>query len=373
MNVLHINSNYLTSILHENLMEQLESQKIKNTIFMPMKEEKQEEIKYDTKFNLFNPIAFKNRDRYFFIWKQAKIYRQLKKNVKPTDFQLSHAHTLFTDGNISYRLKKEYGIPYVVTVRGYTDIASFFKVRINLRPRGRNILREAAHIIFLSVEHRDELLEKYIPNQELRTHIEKHSSIIPNGIDSFWFEKQVEKTKVLGKSTLNLISVGQIMKRKNQKGTIEAAKYFEKTYNVPVNLTLVGKIVDQTYADELLEESTLSLTHIDHVSKEELIEYYRKNDIFVLPSIRETFGLVYPEAMSQGLPVIYTKGEGFYRQFEEGLVGYGVEANDPQDIAEKINSIYQDFERFSTNALKEYQKFNWTQLSEEIVSIYENV
>ena len=37
---------------------------------------------------------------------------------------------------------------------------------------------------------------------------------------------------------------------------------------------------------------------------------YRENDIYVMPSIIETFGLVYAEAMSQGLPVIYTRGQG---------------------------------------------------------------
>jgi len=47
-----------------------------------------------------------------------------------------------------------------------------------------------------------------------------------------------------------------------------------------------------------------------------------------MPSITETFGLVYAEALSQGLPVLYTRGQGFDRQFEEGEVGYAVDCFD---------------------------------------------
>ena len=46
--ILHINSNYLTSKLHENLMDRLEAEEdLHNTVFMPMKEEKKAEILYD--------------------------------------------------------------------------------------------------------------------------------------------------------------------------------------------------------------------------------------------------------------------------------------------------------------------------------------
>ena len=43
-----------------------------------------------------------------------------------------------------------------------------------------------------------------------------------------------------------------------------------------------------------------------------------------MPSRYETFGLVYGEAMSQGLPIIYSKGQGVDGYFKEGTVGYGV-------------------------------------------------
>ena len=41
-----------------------------------------------------------------------------------------------------------------------------------------------------------------------------------------------------------------------------------------------------------------------------LKSYYERSDFFTMPSKAETFGLVYIEALLQGLPVMYTQNEG---------------------------------------------------------------
>ena len=47
----------------------------------------------------------------------------------------------------------------------------------------------------------------------------------------------------------------------------------------------------------------------------------KEHQIFAMPSFNETFGLVYIEALSQNLPILYTKSEGIYKYFEEGHFG----------------------------------------------------
>ena len=92
-----------------------------------------------------------------------------------------------------------------------------------------------------------------------------------------------------------------------------------------------------------------------------------------MPSYYETFGLVYPEAMSQGLPVIYSKNQGFDGQFEEGYIGYRVDPHDPLDIAEKINKIVENYSELSQNAIQAYKKFSWDILAEEYIAIYKSI
>ena len=70
-----------------------------------------------------------------------------------------------------------------------------------------------------------------------------------------------------------------------------------------------------------------------------------------MPSFTESFGLVYAEAMSQGLPVIYSKGQGFDNQFPEGMVGVHVSAYDAHDVAEGIEKVVNNFYQMTQNTV----------------------
>jgi len=61
--------------------------------------------------------------------------------------------------------------------------------------------------------------------------------------------------------------------------------------------------------------------------------------------------------MSQGLPVIYTRGQGFDGQFSEGEVGYSVDPNSPDEIASKIKAVLGDYERLSKRALEAADRY----------------
>lgn len=368
--VLHINSNFLTSKLHENLLDRLESKQIHNTVYMPIKEETKEDFLYESKHEVYHPVAFRDVDKYIFTYKQRKLYKKLQDTVTIDKIDMIHAHTLFTDGNIAYQLNKNYGIPYIVAVRGYTDIDNFLKKRINLRRLGRKILKNASQIIFLSETNRQELIGNYIKSETLKQKIKDKSIVIPNGIDDYYFENKGKPKKLDPSTPLNFIQVGQVRERKNGLGSIRGIKkYIEKTGN-EAELLFVGKIVEENYAKKLKEEGKGLVKLHSSVNIEKLTSIYRENDIFIMPSFSETFGLVYPEAMSQGLPVIYTKGQGFDGQYEDGYVGYPVIADEPQDIAEKIQRVIDNYEELSQNALEAYDKFNWDTLAQNYLNIY---
>ena len=77
-----------------------------------------------------------------------------------------------------------------------------------------------------------------------------------------------------------------------------------------------------------------------------------------MPSFTESFGLVYAEAMSQGLPVIYSEGQGFDNQFPEGTVGYHVSAYDATSVADGIEKVINNFSDIISNTISKSNRQN---------------
>ena len=372
MKVLHVNCNYLTTVLHQTMVEHLDGQGIDSVVFAPTYDAGRMVIKPNS--NVVVSECFRKWDRLWFDYKQRKIVSSLEKKVDVKSFDCIHAYTLFTDGNCAMRLAKKYGKPYVVAVRD-TDVNSFFKLMPHLRSRGVGIMKNASRVFFLSTTYRDLVLNRYVP-EGLREEILAKSDIVPNGIDDFWFENAYEERDVSASLSrfddkqVKLVFAGRINANKNPMATLAAMDILaERGYRA--ELTVVGGFEDPALKDTLLSDSRVR--YVPQSPKQELIGYYRESDVFVMPSHRETFGLVYAEAMSQGLPVLYTKGQGFDGQFEDGEVGYAIDSRDPADIADKLLMVLGDYERMSRHACALFRRFEWDAIVRGYAELYRTI
>lgn len=367
--VLHINCNYAGTLLHRKMIEHLNHFGIKSTVYVPVYESEGVDVTTGGAEVILSK-CFRKWDRVCFDYKQGKIFRDIQDRCEMGRFECIHAYTLFTDGNCARRLSRKYHIPYVVAVRS-TDVNVFFRKVLYLRERGVQILRDAAAVFFLSEKYRTCVLEQYVP-QKYREEIYAKSHIIPNGIDDFWLDNlyrdKAENASELKLSRhINVICAGIVNKRKNHLATQEALQLLRKQ-GWSVHYQIVGKVLDRRLFERIM--SYPDTEYIPHQPREKLLEYYRQNDLFVMPSHTETFGLVYAEAVSQGLPVLYTRGQGFDGQFEEGRVGYAVDANDPAEIARRIADAAQRHRELTDNCLQCATKFNWTGICEQYRNLY---
>lgn len=369
MRVLHINGNYILTTLHQEMINHLDKTGLENQIFVPIENVGLSTIR--TNDNVKVVECIKKRDRFVFDFKQKKIIDCINKNYNVKDFACIHAYTLFTDGNSARELSRKYGVPYVVAVRN-TDVNVFFKYMVHLRRRGIKIMHDASAIIFLSEAYKKKVIKKYIP-AKFKDEIIKKCYVIPNGIDNFWFDnKFIEKDvasiiRRFEDKRLKLIYAGRIDKNKNIELTLSAIEKLQEDGWI-VEFVVVGKVKDES--EYLKIKEATYCTYLDARPKEQLLELYRNADIFVMPSHTETFGLVYAEAMSQGLPVIYTKGEGFDKQFNEGIVGYSVNSNDSGELAEKIVEVVRNYSTISSNVINLVEKFQWRKITNEYMDIY---
>src|SRR5699024_4350469 len=140
-----------------------------------------------------------------------------------------------------------------------------------------------------------------------------------NGVDEFWHDNR-GTIKKLQKDSVKLIYVGRIYQQKNLENVLRAIKVYEKNNKLKVRFTIIGPVLDFNYFNKLRKK--YKFDYIKELSKEDIRLQMSKHDIFIMPSRNETFGLVYIEALSQFLPIIYTKNEGVYNYFKEGTFGY---------------------------------------------------
>lgn len=362
MRILNINSYYYSSTVHNQLQKSLFDKGVDTVTYVPLAKGyiPREECKYGNEVNIESYECYSSADRFIFHLKHKKILKNILEKIKIQQFHYSHAHSLFSNGYIALQLKKKFNIPYIVSVRD-TDVNTFFKYMVHLRRLGLEILNEAEKIVFLSTSYKEYLINQYVP-LEYRGELMEKSKVIPNGIDQFWLHNKSYPKELPQRETLRFVYVGVINRRKNLTTTIKAIEMLQK-HGYKIEFTVVGRIEDRSIFESIRKSPFVH--YLEPLPKEKLKDIYMDNDIFVMPSITETFGLTYAEAMSQGLPVIYSKGQGFDGQFQEGVVGHSVISHSAEEIVKRVRDIMNNYESISKNCIDNVGKFDWGKIALE--------
>ena len=378
MNILHICNGYVGSKVHSNLYQRLDEWGVSQTVFTCIyRQEEEDKNRFEgnhTKFVYANIL--RSFYRPFYHIKKWVITYFIEKRLDVNNYDCIHATTLFTDGAQAYVFHKKYGIPYLVAVRN-TDMSFFLNKAPYAWPLGRKILLNAAKIVFISKSMMD-AFENHKVIAPIADKIRDRFVLCPNGIDSFWLENISHKPK----NGKNLLYVGDFSANKNVGKLIDAVIDLSRESGLEdIHLTLVGggKSVNGMKGNDA---ESLVLSRINSQSerisflgkiyeKPKLMEVFRNCDLFVMVSIHETFGLVYLEALSQNLPVIYTKGQGIDGLFEP-TVGEGVDPLSVESIKRAIRRIVKNQQAYG-NAGVDFSCFDWTHIAKKYIDFYQSI
>lgn len=375
MNILHICSYYIGNKLYKRLFGKLsQDRNLTQYVYIPIKNYSLLNKNYFESENVkfyYDNILYK-RDKILYktkIKKQlARILSLLEDDIKAVD--LVHAHTLFSDGGTAYYLKKFRGIKYVVSIRN-TDINVFYKYGWHLRSFIKEVLLQAEAVIFISEAYKQKVFELF--PKKIINEIEHKVYVIPNGIDDIWLKKEIVKPPQIRDDKIHLIFVGSIDKNKNLKTVLKVLKELNQQMGRRYYLHIAGegplKRNLESYA--IKHGIGSDLKFYGYVNEEDLVVLMDKADIFVLPSIHETFGISYVEAMSRGVPVIYSKNEGIYGFFEEGQVGFSVNPLSVKDIISAIKLIEENYHYLSTECVNQSKNFSWDKIAEIYKQLYQ--
>ena len=121
---------------------------------------------------------------------------------------------------------------------------------------------------------------------------------------------------------------------KNIRTVIQVFSELRK--NLPVKLVMVGDGPEKASAEQLARELGVQRDVLFLGNQDCMEELLPLADVFLLPSLSESFGLVALEAMSAEVPVVASDVGGLPELIEHGVTGY---LHDPQDTAGQVSSV----------------------------------
>ena len=151
-------------------------------------------------------------------------------------------------------------------------------------------------------------------------------------------EKTRYKKKLGVDKSKMVLTIGQFIHRKGFDVLLEA---WNKELNESCSLVIVGGGEEENqYRQYIADHNLKNVQLVGFKQKEEIFEYYKAADLFVLPTREDIWGLVINEAMACGLPVISTNMcLGAVELIENGINGYIVPVNNSNELAEAIKKL----------------------------------
>lgn len=132
--------------------------------------------------------------------------------------------------------------------------------------------------------------------------------------------------------------VGRITARKGIKTLLEACAILKKQGYSDYTLLIVGKGDQQEELAAFIQEQDFAdrVNWVGWVDYGSLGAYFQLADIFVFPTFEDVWGMVVPEAMVFGKPILCSNGAASCELIAEGENGYIFDPNNAEDLAEKM-------------------------------------
>ena len=287
-------------------------------------------------------------------------FRLFKKYIKCNGLpDVIHVHR-FEAGLLAVKIKKWYNIPYVVT-----EHSSRFLYE-TLSKVERSIAQKVFNCADKCIAVSSSLSDKLSADFGVKF------NYIPNIVNTIFFRRSERISK---NKSFSCFSAGNLDTNKNHKMLIDDFYLFHR-YNPNSLLYIAGEGALKASLKSQIEKLGLveSVMLLGKLSREDMVKLNNRCHVFVLPSIKETFGVVLIEALSSGIPVISTKSGGPSSIITDKRIGEVCDVN-VEAMSSVMKKVYINFDNYSSEWIVNYvnENFSKEKVILKLMNIYENI
>jgi len=292
------------------------------------------------------------------------------------DFDVVHSHNYRSyQSSLGYKMARKMGKPFVINTHG--SLLAYKKLNMGFISKIpyyiydlltlKKVVKKADMVIAATEQEYKEALEFGVKKERLK--------IIPVGINIKDYDPAKKDSSVV-----NLLFVGRISRDRNLEPIIRTMSMLK---NKKIKFIIVGGESKRSetskagYINELKKlASGLNIEFTGPKYGKELINYYKKADIFVYTSLYENFGQTILEAGAAGLPIISTKVGVANDIVKDGKTGFIVGPDNPKEIAEYVKELSDKNKRelFGKRVREIVKKnFDWKNIIDKYVEVYDSI
>jgi glycosyltransferase involved in cell wall biosynthesis len=257
-----------------------------------------------------------------------------------------HAHRWFECGQAAWNYAATNHVHYVVDVV-QSDLEAYHKLFVFNKKSAENVLLEASRVVFTS-QSQQEFLAQHLPSKTADT-VFFHSMMLLEALDPFW----ITNIHIHPPTALVHIKLLYV-------GASDSNSHLDVVHHA------MKKLQRRNY--------DISLTTVEDLTDEELLEVYRNHDIFLQLDEKTPSTQHFAEALSQGLPVLYAPNNVCDGIFKEGQAGYAVNPKSSDDITRTILNVSDLFGTIEQHIsrLHPLSQFDGREQARHYEHLYEN-
>ena len=294
---------------------------------------------------------------------------ELDKEIDRFSPDIIHIATPSLLGNYALKKAKQTGIP-VISIY-HTHFVSYVDYYIKKFPFLIDFTKNTVNTMLKTFYNQCNIV--YVPSHTMIRELEA-TGIKPEvmklwerGIDKHIFSPSKRNRQSMRAITGNdhpcILFVSRLVWEKNLQTMIDLYLLAEKN-KFNCNFIIAG----DGAARESLEKQMPKALFLGYLGHEKLATVYASSDVFLFPSVTETFGNVVLEAMATGLPCVIADSGGSKDFIRHGVNGFRCNPFDAKDFLNRIVEIIEHpdlSEQFTKAGIETAKKYVWENLAWE--------